>query len=302
MLDTVAESQSELDSSRKACGSGVSVPVEIPDAPLFTIRAGRRRIGADIRDLWLHRELFYFLAWRDLKVRYKQTVLGAAWAILQPFLTMIVFSFFFGKLAHIPSDGIPYPIFAYAGLLPWTFFSNAVTNSANSVISNSGLITKVYFPRTIIPGSAIAAALFDFVIAGVVLVAMMAYYGVAVSGQALMLVPLTLLLTVLALGVGIFMAGLNVKYRDVRHALPFFIQLWMFATPIIYPTNFVPAKWRWLLALNPLTGLIEGFRSALFGLNFNWSDFALAAGLACVVLVCSLHSFKRMERDFADII
>lgn len=298
----VAEPPPEVGPSPLSPGPAGEVGGEIPDSPLFTVQSGRRTLSADLRELWMHRELFYFLAWRDLKVRYKQTFLGAAWAILQPFLTMVVFTLFFGKLARIPSDGIPYPIFAYAGLLPWTFFSNAVTASSNSVVGNSSLVTKVYFPRAIIPASAVVAALFDFLIASIILVAMMAYYGVVVSWQAVMLAPLILLLTLLAVGVGTFMAGLNVKYRDVRHALPFVIQLWMFATPIIYPSNFVPAKWRWLLALNPLTGIVEGFRSALFGLTFNWFDFALASCSAVLVLAYSLYSFKQMEREFADII
>jgi homopolymeric O-antigen transport system permease protein len=300
VLNTIAEAEAEVITSN--LGPACQPQVEIPDTPLFTIRAGRRRIGADLLDLWTHRELFYFLTWRDVKVRYKQTVLGASWAILQPFLTMVIFTLFFGKLAKIPSDGIPYPIFAYAGLLPWTFFSNAVTSSGNSLVGNSSLITKVYFPRMIIPGSAVAAALLDFAIAGVILLAMMAYYGVALSWQAAMLAPLILLVTLLAVGVGTCAAGLNVKYRDVRHALPFCIQLWMFATPIIYPSSFVPAKWRWILALNPLTGTIEGFRSALFGLNFNWSEFAVATCLTALVVAYSVHSFRRMEREFADIV
>lgn len=301
MLNTSTEAETGISSSNSK-STFQALQVEIPDTPLFTIRAGRRRIGADLRDLWTYRELFYFLTWRDVKVRYKQTVLGATWAVLQPFLTMVVFTLFFGRLAKIPSDGIPYPIFAYAGLLPWTFFSNAVTSSGNSLVGNSSLITKVYFPRMVVPGAAVAAALLDFAIAGVILVAMMAYYGVALSWQAVMLAPLILLVALLAVGIGTFMAGLNVKYRDVRHALPFFIQLWMFATPIIYPSNFVPANWRWLLSLNPLTGVIEGFRCALFGLNFNWSDFTIAACLTVLVLAYSFQSFRRMEREFADII
>ncbi len=302
MLNAIAESRSEVEASRSAPGFAPEAPAEIPDVPLFTITARRRTMGSDLGDLWTHRELFYFLTWRDVKVRYKQTVLGALWAILQPFLTMVVFTLFFGRLARIPSNGVPYPIFAYAGLLPWTFFSNAVTSAGNSVVGNASLITKVYVPRMIIPGSAVAAALLDFAIAGLILIAMMVYYGVAISAQAAMLAPLTVLLAVLAFGVGTFMAGLNVKYRDVRHALPFVIQLWMFATPIIYPSNFVPAKWRWLLVLNPLTGIIEGFRGALFGLDFQWFGFAVAACAAGGILTYSVHSFRRMEREFADIV
>lgn len=300
LLNTVTESDLEFGSPHPR--PRVAVTVELPEAPVFTIEAGRRRLGTELRDLWAHRELFYFLTWRDIKVRYKQTLLGAAWAVLQPLLAMVVFTLFFGKLARIPSDGIPYPIFAYAGLLPWTFFSNAVLNGGNSVVGNPSLVTKVYFPRLIIPGSAIAAALFDFAIAASILLGMMAYYRVALSWQILMLVPLVVLVALLALGVGSFMAALNVKYRDVRHALPFVMQLWMFATPIIYPSNFIPARWRWLLGLNPLTGAIENFRAALFGLTFRWFDLSVAACWAMLIVAYSFRSFRRMEREFADLV
>lgn len=292
-------------------GSGISnstakpvseAEIRTAENPTIVIQSQGQGAGAYCRDVWAHRELLYFLVWRDLKVRYKQTVLGAAWAVLQPFLTMVVFTLFFGKLAQIPSDGVPYPIFAYAGLLPWTFFSNAVINSGNSMITNSSLITKIYFPRVIIPASAVVAALFDFVVAGLLLLGMMVYYDVRSSWQVVIIAPVMLFMTLFAIGLGTFMAGLNVKYRDVRHALPFFVQLWMFATPIIYPSNFVPLKWRWLLGLNPLAGMIEGFRSGLFGLNIKWSDFVVAAGLTAMLSAYSLYSFKRMESGLADII
>lgn len=274
----------------------------IESTPIISIVAGRRWAGLDLYDLWLHRDLFYFLMWRDVKVRYKQTFLGASWAILQPLLTMALFTIIFGRLAKVPSDGIPYPIFAYAGLLPWTFFSNAVTISSNSLVGNAAIITKVYFPRMMIPAAAVGAGLIDFAIAGVILVAMMAWYGFALSLAALMLVPLVTLTVIVALAVGTWTSGLNVKYRDVRYALPFFIQLWMFASPVIYPTNFVPQQWRWLLVLNPLTGIIEGYRSALFNRAFEWHHLAVSAVLSIAMLVYGTYSFKQMERDFADII
>ena len=273
-----------------------------PPKPLIAIEAGRGWAGLDLRDLWLHRDLFFFLIWRDVKVRYKQTVLGAAWAILQPFLTMVVFTLFFGRLAKVPSDGIPYPIFAYAGLLPWTFFSNAITTSSNSLVGNAALITKVYFPRMVIPGAAVGAGLVDFAIAALILIAMMAYYGFGLGLGALMLLPLVLLTALLALGVGMWMSGLNVKYRDVRYALPFCVQLWMYATPIIYPISFIPERWRWILALNPLTGIIDGYRSALFSRPFHWWELIVSAILTLLFLVYAAYSFKRMERDFADVI
>ncbi|HSZ23110.1 MAG TPA: ABC transporter permease, partial [Candidatus Sulfotelmatobacter sp.] len=208
----------------------------------------------------------------------------------------------FGRLAKVPSDGIPYPIFAYAGLLPWTFFANAVTISSNSMVSNAPIITKVYFPRMMIPAAAIGAGLVDFAIAGVILVVMMIWYGFGLSIAALMLVPMVALTVILALAVGTWTSGLNVKYRDVRYALPFFIQLWMYASPVIYPTNFVPAQWRWLLVLNPLTGIIEGYRSALFSRPFAWQHLAVSAAISIALLIYGTYSFKQMEREFADII
>ncbi len=273
-----------------------------PPKPLIAIEAGRGWAGLDLRDLWLHRDLFFFLIWRDVKVRYKQTVLGAAWAILQPFLTMVVFTLFFGRLAKVPSDGIPYPIFAYAGLLPWTFFSNAITTSSNSLVGNAALITKVYFPRMVIPGAAVGAGLVDFAIAALILIAMMAYYGFGLGLGALMLPALVLLTALLALGVGMWMSGLNVKYRDIRYALPFCVQLWMYATPIIYPISFIPERWRWILAFNPLTGIIDGYRSALFSRPFHWWELVVSAIITLLFLVYAAYSFKRMERDFADVI
>ncbi|MEW6734869.1 MAG: ABC transporter permease [Acidobacteriota bacterium] len=274
----------------------------LPQHPLVVINASRRRVTLNLHDLWAYRELLYFLTWRDIKVRYKQTLLGATWAIIQPLFTMIIFTLFFGKLARIPSDNIPYPIFAYAGLLPWTFFANAVTNSGNSLIGSSNLIAKVYFPRLIIPGAAVAAGLLDFAIAFVILVVLMGYYGIGLSWYVVLLPGLVVLTALLALGVGLWMSAMNVKYRDVRYAMPFLIQLWMFATPIIYPSSLVPAQWRRLLALNPLTGIIEGYRAALIGQPLDWLALSLSGVITLLLLAYSAYTFRRMEKEFADII
>ncbi len=274
----------------------------LPDQPLFSITPQRGWVNLNLRELWAYRELLYFLTWRDIKVRYKQTVLGVAWAILQPVVSMVIFTLFFGKLAHMPSDGIPYPIFAYAGLLPWTFVSNAVAGAGDSLVGSAALVTKVYFPRLVIPCAAVCAALVDFAIAAVILFGMLIWYGVPFHWQMLMVAPLAGTAALLAAAVGMWMSALNVKYRDVRYALPFFIQMWMFATPIIYPASIVPEKWRWLLNFNPLTGVIEGFRSALFGRAFHWGDLGAAVAITLAALVYSAYAFRRMERQFADIV
>jgi len=276
--------------------------LNLPEKPLVSIRAGGALAAIDLKSLWAYRELLYFLTWRDVKVRYKQTALGAAWAIIQPLFTMIIFSIFFGKLANMPSDGIPYPLFAYSALMPWTFFSNAVNSSGNSLVGSANLITKVYFPRMIIPGAAVAAGLVDLMVAFGILVILMSYYGVGATWNLLMLPALTLLVTLLAIGVGMWTSALNVKYRDIRYALPFAIQLLMFATPIIYPVSLIPERWRWLLNLNPLTGIIEGYRAAFFGRPFNWPMLAVSAAITLALLVYAAFYFRRMERTFADIV
>jgi lipopolysaccharide transport system permease protein len=274
----------------------------LPEKPLVVIEPRRGWLSLNLSDFWQYRDLLYILAMRDIKVRYKQTVLGAAWAIIQPLFTMLIFTLFFGKLAGMPSDGIPYPLFAYAGLLPWTFFSNAVTNSGNSLVGNSNLITKVYFPRMIIPTASVASGLLDFVIAFGLLVVLMVYYGVGFSVSMLMIPVLILLTSLLAIGVGMWMSALNVKYRDIRYALPFLIQIGMFATPIIYPASLVPEKWRWLMALNPLTGLIENYRAAFFGKPFDWLALGISVILTFGILVYAAYNFRRMEKSFADVI
>jgi lipopolysaccharide transport system permease protein len=277
-------------------------PVPAERKPLVLIKPTTAHSALNLRDVWAYRELFYFLSWRDVKVRYKQTALGATWAILQPLLMMLIFTLFFGRLAGMPSDNIPYPIFAYAGLLPWTFFANATGNSGNSIVGSANLITKVYFPRMIIPGAAVGAGLVDLLLSFTLLAPLMFYYGVPLRLSVLMLAPLVVLLTLLALGTGMWMSALNVKYRDVRFALPFLIQLWMFASPVIYPLSNIPVRWQWVLALNPMTGIIQGFRSALFGLPFNWLALLLSAVTTFAVLVFAAYSFRRMEKNFADIV
>lgn len=274
----------------------------LPDEPLVVIEPNKGWSALDLRDLWAFRELLYFLTWRDVKVRYKQTELGVAWAIIQPLFTMLIFTLFFGRLAGVPSDNVPYPIFAFTGLLAWTFFANAITNSGNSLVGSAHLITKVYFPRMIIPGAAVAAGLVDFAIAFVILVLLMIYYGVGITWSILMFPVMVVLTTLLALGTGMWLSALNVKYRDVRFALPFMVQLWMYLSPVIYPTSFLPAKLRSLLLLNPMTGIIEGYRSALFGRPFNWIALAISAVITFVLLIYASYSFRRMEKSFADIV
>ncbi len=280
---------------------------ELPDKPLIAIEPSRSWVALNLSDLWAYRELLGFLTWRDIKVKYKQTALGAAWAILQPLLTTLVFTLFLGRMAGLDqkNSGLPYPLFVYAGTLPWTFFQNAISNSGNSLVGNANLITKVYFPRMIIPGSAVAAGLVDLAVGSVILAGMMAWYGVAPSWNLLLLPVFVLLLTMFALAVGMWMSALNVQYRDIRYALPFLIQLWMFATPAIYnPPSNVPAAWQGLLRLNPLTGIIGGMRSSLLGSRYawDWPAIGAAAALTAVSLVYSAYTFRRLERSFADVV
>jgi lipopolysaccharide transport system permease protein len=274
------------------------------EKPVAVIEPGRSRLIEGLAELWDFRELLYFLTWRDVKVRYKQTLLGATWAVLQPLFAMLIFTIFFGYLAGISAQtgGIPYPLFAYAGLLLWTFFANAISNGGNSLVNSAHLITKVYFPRMIVPVAAVAAGLVDLAIAFLLLVVLMLYYGVGLTWGLALLPLYALLLTALAAGMGTWIAALNVKYRDVRHVLPFLIQLWMFVSPVIYPSSFVPEKWRWVLELNPLTGIIEGFRAALFGRDPNWRAIGIACAVTAGVLAFAVVFFRRTERRFADII
>lgn len=256
-----------------------------------------------LKELWEYRELLYFLTWRDIKVRYKQTVLGAAWAIIQPFFMMIVFSLFFGYLARIPSDGIPYPIFTYCALLPWQLFAHALNESSNSLVANERLITKVYFPRLVVPLSAVFGGLVDFVIAFVILLGMMAYYRITPTLMIFTL-PLFILLAIMtALAIGLWLSALNVQYRDVRYTIGFITQFWLFATPVAYPSSLVPERWRALYGLNPMAGVVEGFRWALLG-NTQGPGAMLVVSTAVVILLLigGLYYFRRMEQSFADIV
>jgi len=274
--------------------------------PHLIIEPGRSWSSLDLREIWKYRELLYFLTWRDVKVRYKQTMLGAAWAILQPLLTMIVFTLLFGKLAKLPSDNVPYPLFAFAGLLPWTFFANALSSAGNSVVGNPQLVTKVYFPRLIVPAAAVLAGLVDLGVSFLLMCAMLAIYRVPVGINLLMLPVLVFLTAALAMGVGTWLASLNVKYRDIRHLIPFGLQLWMYATPIAYPLSLVPARFRGLLIINPLSGLIEGYRVALLsGINrasFNWPALAVSLVITVVMLIFAAYAFRKFERLFADLV
>jgi lipopolysaccharide transport system permease protein len=250
-----------------------------------------------------YRELLYFLTWRDLVVRYKQTVIGVLWAILQPFLTMITFSIFFGRYMKVPSEGIPYPIFSYSGLLLWIFFSSALTNSGNSLIGNSNLITKVYFPRSIIPLSSTIASFVDYFIALGVLIAMMFYYGVFPKTQFIFLPIVLLSAFISTAGFGLWLSALNVKYRDIRYAIPFIIQILLFVTPVIYPVSILPEKFRWILALNPMSGIIDAHRACILGYKaINWSLFLISSFAGALILITGITYFRKTEDFFADII
>ena len=276
----------------------------VPEQPLVVIEPSKSWVALNLRYLWAYRELVYFLTWRDVKVRYKQTVLGVLWAILQPLLTMLISTLIFGRLGGFDArtGGIPYPIFAYAGLLPWTFFSNAITTSGNSLVGSANLITKVYFPRMIIPGAAVAAGLVDFFIAFVLLIGLMLYYQVSPTWHLLLFPVLVVLTALLAMSVGMWLSALNVKYRDVRFALPFIVQLWMFVSPVFYPSSALPNKYRWVFSLNPLTGIIDAYRSSLFGSPIDWRGLGISALITIVLMVYASYSFRRMEKTFADIV
>lgn len=273
-----------------------------PEKPLLSLVPSRGWVAINLRELWSYRELLYFLTWRDITVRYKQTALGVIWAILQPLFPMLIFTLFFGRLAKVPSDGMPYAVFAYAGLLPWTFFANAIGNSSTSVVANANLISRVYFPRLIVPAASVLAALVDFAIAFLLLGGLLLWYRLPLRAAALLLFPLLFVLTLLSLGIGMLLSALTVKYRDVRFAIPFLIQAWMFVTPVIYPASLVPERWRWVLALNPMAGLVEGSRAALFNKPFAWNYIAYSATFSIAALLYSAFSFRRMERTFADVI
>ena len=277
--------------------------VEVPGQPTIVIRPSSGRLGVGLRGVWEYRELLYFFVWRDVKVRYKQTVLGAGWAILQPFFTMVVFSIFFGRLANIGSEGLPYPVFSYAALLPWTYFANSLSACSDSLVGSATLITRAYFPRMLLPLSSVLGGLVDLAVASIVLVGMIVFYGISLSWSALLLPAFVFLAMGTALGVGMLLAAFNVRYRDVRYVLPFMTQLWLFATPVAYPISIVPERWQWLYGLNPMVGVVEGFRWALTGTE---SPSISAIVSSSVIVVVSLLGgaiyFSRTERTFADVV
>jgi lipopolysaccharide transport system permease protein len=267
------------------------------------IAPSRGMISLDLKELWTYRELLYFLTWRDIKVRYKQTALGAAWAVIQPVMTMVIFTLVFGTLAKIPSDGLPYPVFTFVALLPWQLFAYALTSSSNSVVASQNLITKIYFPRLIIPLSSVLSGMVDFAIAFVVLIGLLAWYGI-VPGLAIFTLPLFVVFaTLAALAVGLWLSALNVEFRDVRHVIPFLVQVWMFATPIAYPASLVPERWRAVYAMNPMVGVVEGFRWALLGTG-HLDRAALAVSFVMVVglLITGAYYFRRVETTLADVV
>ena len=269
--------------------------------PVITITPSRGWVSLGLGDLWEYRELLYFLVWRDVKVRYKQTALGVVWAVIQPFLTMVVFAVFFGRLAKVPSDGVPYPLFAYAALVPWTFFANALSHASNSLVGSASLIQKVYFPRLIVPIASVLSGVVDLVCALSVLVLMMAWYGVGVSAKILWLPLFALAAVVTALAVALWLSALNVEYRDIRYVLPFVTQFWLFATPVAYPSSLLSEPWRTVYGLNPMVGVVEGFRWALLDTGVAPGPMLVASSIASLLfLVGGAYYFRRLERTFAD--
>lgn len=272
-------------------------------SPCITIKPSRGWVSLGLKDLWAHRELLFFLTWRDVKVRYKQTVLGVAWAIIQPVFAMLVFSLFFGRLGKIPSDGIPYPLFTYCALLPWQLFAHALTESSNSLVTNERLITKIYFPRLVIPISTVFVGLLDFAIAFCVLLVMMGFYGVHPTWSIVALPAFLVLAIVTALGVGLWLSALNVRYRDVRYTLTFIVQIWLFLSPVAYPSSLVPARWRPVYGLNPMSGVIDGFRWALLGkASVPGLSLWVSIMMAGLILAGGLFYYRRMEKSFADLV
>jgi len=291
-----------MRSTVEGIGSRASLE-NLRNKPSVVILPRKGLLQLDFWDIWQYRELLYFLVWRDVKVRYKQTVLGAVWAILQPLLTMTIFTVIFGTLAKVPSNGLPYPIFVYAGLLPWLYFAQAVGRSSTGLVGDSDLIKKVYFPRMIIPLALVVAPAFDFFLSFLVFLAMMAWYGVAPTAGVLALPVFFAMAMMTALAVGLWLAPINVKYRDVGHTLPFLIQLWMFASPVIYPVSLVPEPWRFLYSLNPMSGVIDGFRWALVGNQApDVGVMGVSTAVVLIVLVCGIIYFKNAERTFADVV
>lgn len=273
------------------------------NSQVIRIAPSKGWVALQLKELWAYRELLYFLIWRDVKVRYKQTALGAAWAIIQPVFTMIVFSLFFGRLGKIPSDGIPYPIFCYAALVPWTFFAQGLSQASNSLVGSGNLIKKVYFPRLSLPISAVTCGLIDFALAFIVLLGMMLYYGILPTVNVIWLPLLILFTLITSLGVSLWLSALNVQFRDVRHAIPFLTQLWLFATPIAYPSSLLSEPWRTLYSINPMAGVVEGFRWALLGTETAPGPMMIVSTLtALALLVSGTFYFRRLEKTFADVV
>ncbi len=279
-------------------------PSTLDTVPYVRLQPSHGWVAIRLKELWQYRELLYFLTWRDIKVRYKQTVLGVLWALIQPFMTMVVFSLFFGRLAQVPSDGLPYPIFNYAALIPWTLFSQGLSTSANSLVNSANLLKKIYFPRLVIPISGILSGLVDFALSFTILFGLMLLYGIAPTANVIWLLPLTLLALITSLAVGLWLSALNVQFRDVRYILPFITQLWMFITPIAYPSSLIEnPTLRLIYSLNPMTGVVEGFRWALLGTDTAPNSMILVSATAALLLLISgLFYFRRMERTFADVV
>jgi lipopolysaccharide transport system permease protein len=278
-------------------------PLADMETPVTVITPSHGWVALQLSKVWEYRELLYFLTWRDIKVRYKQTVLGVAWAIIQPFFTMAVFSIFFGRLAKIPSDGVPYPLFSYAALVPWTFFAHGLSQSSDSLVASANLLKKVYFPRLIIPIAAIFSSVVDFVLAFIVLLVMMLFYGIMPTVNVLWLPYFLLLALTTSLGVGLWLSAMNVQFRDVRYTVPFLTQFWLFATPIAYPSSLLSEPWRTLYGINPMVGVVESFRWALLGAATAPGPIVLVSSLASLALLVSgLFYFRRMEKTFADVV
>ena len=274
-----------------------------PEITTFRIEPSRGWVSLQLREIWAYRELLYFLIWRDIKVRYKQTILGGAWAIIQPFFTMVVFSLFFGKLAKVPSDGIPYPIFCYAALVPWSFFANGLNQASNSLVGNSNLITKVYFPRICMPIASVLGGILDFILAFIVLIGMIFFYGLMPSVDMIWLPFFFILSFITSLGASLWLSALYVKFHDVRHVIPFLTQIWLFATPIAYPSSLLTEPWFTLYGINPMTGVVEGFRWALLGTKTAPGPIIIVSSLVALGLLLSgAFFFRRMERTFADVV
>ncbi len=307
-LETNERTKSQI--SRPAAAETIRLPgsdetevAELPNSDRHTlIKSEESGVQLDLGELWYFRELLYFLTLRDIKVRYKQTLMGVAWVIIQPLTTVLLFTLVFNRFVHLDAGSLPYPLFALSGLLLWLFFANAVTNSTHSLVSNANLITKVYFPRMFIPAASVGAGLVDLAVAFLLLIVLSVYYGVTPTLNILLLPLFVLLMALLALAVGLLAAAVTVKYRDLRHALPFIIQLWMFASPVIYPTSIVPARWKWLVTINPVAGIIEAFRASLTGLPFAWLHLLISTAITLTLLLSAVYTFRRFEHTFADVV